>query len=193
MRKIINNVYVKNIPKGWTHDQVLELFSPFGNIISLVLKEHETLGQFGFVCYDDEKGINKEYGPECAEKAIQELNDRDFGTGLRLIVKPALKKTDRETEKLRETMRYKASKRRCNLYVRNFPISYTETDIENLFKQYGQIEKIRVEQKNNVAFAFVCFKDPTDASNAKQHLHNYEIEGKMLLINYYEIKEIRQI
>jgi RNA recognition motif-containing protein len=193
MRKLINNVYIKNIPKGWTYAEVHDLFSPFGNIKSLFLQEHEKFGQFGFVCYDDEKGINKEYGPECVEKAIQELNDRDFGTGLRLIVKHALKKADRTTEKLRETMRYKASKRRCNLYVRNFPSSYTETDIINLFKQYGEIERVRVEHKNPSSFAFVCFKEPTDAGNAKQNLHNYEIEGKMLVINYYEIKEIRQI
>lgn len=70
MRKLINNIYVKNIPKGWTQAQVHDLFSPFGYIKSLVLQEHEKFGQFCFVCYDDEKGINKEYGPECAEKAI---------------------------------------------------------------------------------------------------------------------------
>ena len=37
MRNIINNIYVKNIPKGWTEAQVHDLFSPFGNIKSLVL------------------------------------------------------------------------------------------------------------------------------------------------------------
>lgn len=126
IRKIINNVYVKNIPKEWTKSQVHDLFSPFGNIKSLFLQEHEPFGQFAFVCYDDEKGVSKEYGPECAEKAIQGLNDHDFGTGLRLVVKHALKAADRATEKLRETFRFKASKRRCNLYVKNFPSSYTE-------------------------------------------------------------------
>lgn len=70
--------------------------------------------------------MNKEYGPECAEKAIQELNDRDMGNGLKLVVKHALKKSDREAEKLRETIRYKASKRRCNLYVKNFPNQWKE-------------------------------------------------------------------
>jgi RNA recognition motif-containing protein len=37
MRKLINNVYVKNIPKEWTVEKVRELFKPFGNIKSLVL------------------------------------------------------------------------------------------------------------------------------------------------------------
>jgi hypothetical protein len=47
-----------------------------------------------------------------------------MGDGLKLVVKHALKKNDHEQEKLRETIRYKASKRRCNLYVKNFPNSW---------------------------------------------------------------------
>lgn len=39
----------------------------------------------------------------------------------------------------------------------------------------------------------MCFKEPNDAANAKQSLYGHAIEGKMLVINYYEIKEIRQI
>lgn len=41
MRKLINNVYVKNIPKTWTAEMVRDLFKPFGNIKSLVLQENE--------------------------------------------------------------------------------------------------------------------------------------------------------
>lgn len=37
MRKLINNVYVKNIPKNWSVEMVRDLFKPFGNIKSLVL------------------------------------------------------------------------------------------------------------------------------------------------------------
>jgi len=43
------------------------MFEPFGNIKSCVLKSNN-IGKFGFVCYDDP--VNKEYGPECAQKAI---------------------------------------------------------------------------------------------------------------------------
>jgi len=37
MRKLINNVYVKNIPKNWSVENVRDLFKPFGFIKSLVL------------------------------------------------------------------------------------------------------------------------------------------------------------
>jgi hypothetical protein len=49
-----------------------------------------------------------------------------MGDGLKLVVKPALKKAVLKKNILCETIRYKASKRRCNLYVKNFPNSWKE-------------------------------------------------------------------
>ena len=37
-----------------------------------------------------------------------------------------MKAADRNKEKVRETLRYKQSKKRCNLYVKNFPPEWTE-------------------------------------------------------------------
>jgi len=192
-RRLINNIYVKNIPEGKSNDDIKEMFQPFGNIKSLIVQEH-TYGKFAFICYDDPTGQNKEYGPQCAQKAIDEMNDREID-GIKLCVKHALKKAERDIEKIRDTIRYKASKKRCNLYVKNFPNSYTRDDLMNLFKQYGEIENIRLEHGQNTknAFAFVCFKEPTDANKAKQNLQNTPIDGKMLMINYYEIKEVRKL
>lgn len=89
--------------------------------------------------------------------------------GPRLFVKHALKKAEREIEKVRETIRYKASKKRCNLYVKNLPPTYTKDDIFDLFKSYGDIENIKHDDgsTNGNCFAFVCFKEPTDAAKAK--------------------------
>ena len=70
--------------------QVKELFAPFGNIKSCIILSN-SIGRFGFVCYDDP--VNKEYGPECAQKAIDALNARAIeGSELKLIVKHALSK-----------------------------------------------------------------------------------------------------
>mgnify|MGYP001125545055 CR=1 FL=1 len=72
MRKLVNNIYVKNLPLEMSEVQVKAIFEPFGNIKSLVLMKND-IGQFCFVCYDDPKGVSKEYGPECANKAIESL------------------------------------------------------------------------------------------------------------------------
>jgi len=91
---------------------------------------------------------------------------------LKLYVRPAMKRSDRESEKMKETLRYKTSKNRCNLYVKNFPSEWGEDNLKQLFEQFGPIEKIRVERKGKAgnAFAFVCFKTPDAAASAKATL-----------------------
>jgi hypothetical protein len=37
-----------------------------------------------------------------------------------------MKRADREVEKKREALKYKTSKRRCNLFVKNFPVAWNE-------------------------------------------------------------------
>lgn len=170
-RRLINNIYVKNIPQDKSKEDITEMFKPFGHIKSLVIQKNQ-IGQFAFICYDDPNNQNKEYGPQCAQKAIDEMHDREITPGVKLCVKHALKKAEREIEKVRETIRYKASKKRCNLYVKNFPNHYTEDDLKNLFKGFGEIENIRLDKGKNTgnAFAFVCYKEPTDAAKAKQNM-----------------------
>ena len=36
-RKLINNIYVKNIPLDYDENKVRDLFAPFGHIKSLIL------------------------------------------------------------------------------------------------------------------------------------------------------------
>jgi hypothetical protein len=38
-----------------------------------------------------------------------------------IYVREALKKSDREKEKEKEQAKFKNSKKRCNLYIKNFP------------------------------------------------------------------------
>jgi RNA recognition motif-containing protein len=198
MRRLINNIYVKNIPAAMTDADIKKLFSEYGHIKSLVLSKHE-IGQYGFVCYDDPEGTNVEYGPACAQKALEALQGKEMGTdasgtALKLYIRHALKKVEREAEKKKETLRYKASKKRCNLYVKNFPGTWGEAELHNLFKDFGTIEKIKFQEgQRSGNFAFVCFKQPDHAANAKQSLSNAVYEGKTLVINHYEIKELREI
>jgi len=111
-----------------------------------------------------------------------------------LYVRHALKKSDREVEKMRETLRYKSSKKRCNLYVKNFPPNWTDVELLKLFSEFGEVENIKFQQgERSGHFAFVCFKQPDHAAMAKQTLHNSVYDGKTLIINHYEIKELRDL
>ena len=54
LRKLYNNIFVKNIPDEWTEAQLKEAFAPFGNITSILMQKHE-LGLNAFVCYGAEE------------------------------------------------------------------------------------------------------------------------------------------
>lgn len=65
--------------------------------------------------------------------------------------------------------------------------------MEEVFAKFGEIESIRLNQKEGEAvYAFVCFKSPDGASKAKNELNQTPFNGKQLYINFYEIKEVRK-
>ena len=101
----------------------------------------------------------------------------------KLYVVEALKKTDRQAERFRETIQYKNSKKMCNLYVRGFPSNMTQDELFQLFSPFGEIESLRMfPPEGDKLYAFVCYKSPSDASSAK---NSVTINGRTLTINYY--------
>lgn len=69
------------------------------------------------------------YGFECAQKAVKEMHGKKIDDTFSWYAKPALSKTEREIEKRKDMMRYKNSKKRCNLYVKNFPSTTTNAQL----------------------------------------------------------------
>lgn len=197
-RKIYNNIYAKNFPLHYTDVEVRALFTRFGRIESMKFDKNDK-GSYAFICFNSEDRTDREYGPKCAERAVAELNGIDNIDGQelpdkkKLYVKEALKKDDRKAERLRDTIKYKNSKKRCNLYVKGFPETMSEDELRQLFAKYGEIESLKMHPPGEGVkkhYAFVCFKKPDEASSAKEAL---TINDKTLTINHYEIKEIREL
>jgi polyadenylate-binding protein len=91
-------------------------------------------------------------------------------------------------------MRFKNSKKRCNLYVRNFGDNTTQQDLMDTFSRFGEIESLKMNKNNDGknVYAFVCYKSPESAAQAKANLQNFNLNGRHIFINNYEIKEIRK-
>lgn len=173
VRKLFNNLYVKNYPSSWRDDDLHNLFFPYGDIGSLIQKQHEN-GNFAFVCYMSQDKNDHEYGPMCAGKAIEALHGRDIEIEedkgkktYKLYVSQALPKPQRELARVRDTFNYKKSKKRCNLYVKGFDPRSTADDLRQLFSPFGEIESIKILPNSNFACAFICFKTPDQAQRAK--------------------------
>lgn len=70
------------------------------------------------------------------------MNNKEFD-GKILYVSAADKKSDREKQIALETLKFKNSKKRCNLYVKNISPETTEDDLRNLFSVFGEIESLK--------------------------------------------------
>lgn len=114
IQKLFNNLYVKNFPDTWQEENIQALFSQFGVISSIFMLPND-IGKAAFITY----GGDRDEPSKSALRAMQELNDKEV-EGCKLYVKPALSKKEREIEKQKNMLRYKNSKKRCNLYVKNF-------------------------------------------------------------------------
>ncbi|KAJ9437388.1 Splicing factor 3B subunit 6-like protein, partial [Diplonema papillatum] len=72
------------------------------------------------------------------------------------------------------------------LYVRNLPYKITAKEMFEIFGNYGAIRQIRVGDKPETrGSAFVVYDDIFDAKNACDHLANYNVGGRYLIILYY--------
>ena len=202
VRKVFNNIYVKNFPSTWTQEQLKGIFSKYGEIKSLITMTKKGKDgvekPFAFVCYD--KPADRTYGPACADAAVRDLHDKEFD-GAKIYVQPAIPSEERHAQVLREQQRFKNSKKKCNLFVKNFPNEFTEDNLKEIFNVYGEIESIKIinpkvedgsQPKAFGARAFVCFKQPDAAASARANLHQRVVEGRQLYVTNYELPEIRK-
>lgn len=83
-----------------------------------------------------------------------------------------------------------------NIYVKNFPESWDEKKLREVFGKYGNIKSLvvlkakRDGEVSESPFAFVCFEDPKDkeygpkcALNAVNDLNDKEFEGQRLYVS----------
>jgi len=193
MRMIFNNIYIKNLPLDHNNEEkIRELFAPFGHITSCKVNANE-IGAYAFVCYGNKDDPNdRESGPKAALAAIEAMHGHKIGENV-LYVQEALKSEQRRLQRERDTLKYKTSKQKFNLYVRGFPEETTEKDLEEHFAPCGKIESLRMFPKDTErkTYAFVCFETIQAAEEAKKR--NTTFKDRHLTINNYEIKEIRAL
>lgn len=73
------------------------------------------------------------------------------------------------------------------LYVGNLPYKTTDEDLSALFSQAGAVESVRVMRDLATGrargFAFVDMATDDDAQKAIQKFHDYQMEGRALVVN----------
>lgn len=67
------------------------------------------------------------------------------------------------------------------LYVANYPVDYTDNDLNDLFGKYGKIENIS-PMMNRPGKCFVTFSREEDGMTAIDELNNKTVDGRQLIV-----------
>jgi polyadenylate-binding protein len=195
------NLYVKQFSLAWTEENLMELFSPFGEVSSLkVARDFEGQSKgFAFVDY---------VAHESAANALNELNGKIVEgqgpdgqpTTFELYVSKAQKKAERlrdikyrtESAKAEQLGKYQG----MNLYVKNIDDTITDDELRELFAPFGTITSARIMREDGThvskGFGFVCFGNPEEASRAVSEMNGKMIRSKPLYVTMHQRKEIRR-
>lgn len=71
------------------------------------------------------------------------------------------------------------------LYVGNIHFSITESDLQNVFKPFGELEFVQLQKDENgrsKGYAFVQFRDPNNAREALEKMNGFDLAGRPIRV-----------
>ena len=173
-----NNFFVRRIPKNLNAENLDQIFSKFGDIISCKISlssDHESRG-YGFVCFSE---------AQAAQKALESTQNSDSMIGVKFA--PRDKKDFRKVYN--------------NIFVKNLPENWTIEEVKKLFSPFGFITSVHQGASQLGHFFFICFgsTDPNDreagkksAEKAVTEIHDREVDGHKLYVKPALRKEERK-
>ena len=154
------NIIVRNLDKNIDSKSLYDTFSLFGNILSVTVKRDPGTGEslgYGFVHFET---------PEAAKQAIERVNGMQIGEKT-VEVSAFIQRSERVREEVSKFL---------NLYVKNFPDSWTEETINEVFGPFGTVTSTAMrEDKKGRKFAFVNYETHEDAQKAVEAMHMKEL------------------
>jgi RNA recognition motif-containing protein len=146
----LSNLYVKNIPVQVSPRQFFEFFLKFGDIISAKLAENEEgehLG-YGYIHFANQESV---------DKCVIATDDKEIWFNQKIKVEPFQKKNERTT----------SLNPNNSLFVKNFPSSFDEAKIKELFTGLNIMwMKVNIDERGRKT-AFITFQNDEAASIAK--------------------------
>ncbi|XP_028316753.1 polyadenylate-binding protein 1 isoform X1 [Gouania willdenowi] len=188
--KEFTNVYIKNFGDEMDDEKLREVFSQYGNAMSIrVMTDDSGKSRgFGFVSFERH---------EDAQKAVDEMNGRELN-GKLIYVGRAQKKMERQTELKRKFEQMKQDRmsryQGVNLYVKNLDDGIDDEQLRKEFSPFGTITsaKVMTEGGRSKGFGFVCFSSPEEATKAVTEMNGRIVATKPLYVALAQRKEERQ-
>lgn len=188
--KEFTNVYIKNFGEDMDDEKLKEIFSKYGNAMSIrVMTDDSGKSRgFGFVSFERH---------EDAQKAVDEMNGKELN-GKLIYVGRAQKKVERQTELKRKFEQMKQDRmtryQGVNLYVKNLDDGIDDERLRKEFSPFGTITsaKVMMEGGRSKGFGFVCFSSPEEATKAVTEMNGRIVATKPLYVALAQRKEERQ-
>ncbi|KAM3858376.1 polyadenylate-binding protein 1A-like [Diretmus argenteus] len=188
--KEFTNVYIKNFGEDMDEEKLREVFSKYGNAMSIrVMTDDSGKSRgFGFVSFERH---------EDAQRAVDEMNGKEFN-GKLIYVGRAQKKVERQTELKRKFEQMKQDRmtryQGVNLYVKNLDDGIDDERLRKEFTPFGTITsaKVMMEGGRSKGFGFVCFSSPEEATKAVTEMNGRIVATKPLYVALAQRKEERQ-
>lgn len=174
------NIFIKNLHKSITTQNLYATFNQFGAIVSCKIAA-------------DENGESKGYGfiqfvtPEAAELAIKEVNGMLLKDQKVFVAQFVPRK---------ERIAANASKKFTNVYVKNLPDNFDDVKLKEMFKDFGDIKSAVIMKGNDEkskCFGFVNFGDADQAEKAVDALNGKTFDGKILYASRAQKKNEREM
>ncbi|CAH8319093.1 unnamed protein product [Eruca vesicaria subsp. sativa] len=175
-------LYVCNIPRSYDITQLLEMFQPFGTVISVEVSRNPQTGESRGSGYVTMSSLNS------AKNAIASLDEKEVG-GREMRVKYSAEMnpgTRRNTAALNSTpkkiLMYESQ---FKIYVGNLPWSTQPDDLRDHFSNFGTVVSTRVlhdrKTGKNRVFAFLSFAN-LEERDAALSLNGTEYEGRRIIV-----------
>jgi polyadenylate-binding protein len=181
------NVYIKQVLPSVNKDVIEKFFAKFGGITSAAACKDKNGRVFAFCNFEKH---------DDAVKAIEAMHDHHIDgitpPGEKLYVQRAQPRSERLIALRQKYMQHQSLGN--NLYVRNFDPEFTDADLLELFKEYGNVKSCRVMVSENGAsrgFGFVSFSDADEANAALREMNGRMLNGKPLIVNIAQRRDQR--
>ncbi|KAM3839115.1 polyadenylate-binding protein 1-like [Vipera latastei] len=184
------NVYIKNFGEDMTDERLQEIFSKFGNTLSVkVMIDNSGRSKgFGFVNFEKHQD---------ARKAVEHMDGSEIN-GRTIFVGRAQKRIERQNELKRKFEQLKQERmsryQGVNLYVKNLDDGIGDEQLRKEFSPYGTITsaKVMTDGGHSKGFGFVCFSSPEEATKAVTEMNGRIVSTKPLYVALAQRKEERK-
>ena len=195
-----HKIFINNLPEKYSVSELNDLCKDYGKIENCNMYLDKIGKNFGIVEFSNEAE---------AKEAMAKLDGKEIEKN-KINVQLYQTQFEHKQFLMNKSLRIREQKDKCNLIIKNIPLTSKEEDLEKIFKKYGEITSIRIE-KNKIekkdekgkfelvskGFGYISFDKPEDAKKAieemdQKFLPGFEGWNKPLEIDYFLTKNERQ-